>query len=152
MLPTGDTKSHLALNWAFNQVAYLAPSEHHLLLVLTHHAFYKADNPEGAPVGQVLQAYSSIPAMVAWTGLTKNTVKKVLASLQSEHGYITRQSRPNDGSPGNPPSIIRLYWTAQFEMIRASHREDHTALPSMFDPPPPRLRVVDFRRGKGVSD
>jgi hypothetical protein len=141
------------MNWAFEQAAFLGPSEHHLLLVLTHHAFYREDNPERAPVGQVMQAYSSIPALVAWTSLTKNTVKKVLASLQSDHGYLTRHARPGDGSPGRPPSIIRLYWSAQFDMIRASHRTDQTALPPMFDPPPPRLRVVDFRQRNGsVSD
>jgi hypothetical protein len=144
MLPTGDTKSHLALNWAFNQAAYVKGNDLLVLLVLTHHAFYKAENPEHAPVGQVLQAYSSSAALAAWTGLSVSTVKRTLTSLQCEHGYLTRQLRPGDGSPGSPPGVIRLYWTTQFDMIRASHREDQTALPPMFDPPPPRLRVIKF--------
>lgn len=145
MIPKGDTKSHLVRDWAHNQAAYLGPHHLLLLLVLTKHAFVREDNPENAPVGQVMETYSSSAALAAWTSLGRSTVLRLLASLQFDHGYITRVPRAGDGKPGNPPSTTRVYWTTEDDMIRASFRAGKIALPDVFDPPPPKLRLVDFK-------
>lgn len=133
MLPAGDTKSHAAHNWAFSQSAYIGGSEHHLLLVLTHHAFYRADNPERAPVGQVLAGYSSLEVLASWTGLSSRTVQRCLEALQGEHGYLVRTPRPYDGEPGRTPRIIRLYWTAEDDATRSAYRAGKIPLPEAFE-------------------
>lgn len=132
MLPTGDTTNYAAHDWAFNQALYIGGSLHHLLLVLVHHAFYKATNPENAPVGQVLLGYSSVDVLTSRTGLSASTLKRALQALQSEHGYLTRTPRPHDGEPGRTPRIIRLYWTAEDDATRGAHRKWGTPLPEAF--------------------
>lgn len=151
MLPAGDTTSHSVVNWAHNQAAYIGGGQLLLLLVLTHHAFVKTNNPENAPVGQVMQAYSSIAALQAWSGLSRATVKRTLWSLQCEHGYLRRIPRTADGQPGTAPSIIRLYWTGEDDAMRASFRAKRSALPEEFDlTPEPVLRLVRPHDDEGL--
>lgn len=132
MLPAGDTTSHAAHNWAFNQAAHLRGSDLVLLLVLAHHAFYKTDNPERAPVGQVLAGYSSNDVLASWAGISVSSVKRSLQALQGEHGYLLRLPRPYDGEPGRTPRIIRLYWTDVDDATRGAHRQLGTPLPEAF--------------------
>lgn len=132
MLPTGDTTSHAAHNWAHAQAAYIGGSVHHVLLVLTHHAFYKSDNPEHAPVGQVLLGYSSLPVLQSWCGISQSSLQRALWALQAEHGYITRTPRPYDGESGRPPRIIQVFWTAEDDATRNSFRDGRSALPDEF--------------------
>jgi hypothetical protein len=123
MIPSGDTTSIAVKDWAHEQAAYLdSPSELALLLVLCHHAFYQNDNPEGAPVGQVMHGYSSLPVLAAWTAMSERNVRRVLWSLQVEHGYLIRSPRPLDQRPGQLARVIRIYWTLEHDAMRASAR------------------------------
>lgn len=132
MLPTGDTTSHAAHNWAFNQAAYIGANDLLVLLVLTHYAFYKTENPERAPVGQVLAGYSALDVLASWTGLSNRTVQRSLERLQREHGYLIRTPRPYDGEPGRAPRIIRLYWTEGDDATRSAFRRGLVPLPNAF--------------------
>lgn len=129
MLSAGDTTSYEVANWAHNQAAYLGTSHLMTLLVLAHHAFYTANNDEGAPVGQVLYKYSSIAAISDWTGLGRTWVKEVLHSLQVEHGYLTQRPRPQRS--GRRPRVIRLFWSTEYDTMRALAREG-SSLPGEF--------------------
>jgi hypothetical protein len=132
MIPTGDTKSHDVANWAHNQAAYIGGNHLLLLLVLAHAAFYRRDNPEQAPVGQVLHGFSGVHVLSAWTRISERSVYRLLWSLQAEHGYLTRVPRPSDQRPGRLARIIQLYWTAEDDAMRASHRAGRSALPDEF--------------------
>lgn len=132
MIPTGDTTSYDVADWAHNQAAYIGGHHLLLLLVLAHQAFYHRDNPEGAPVGQVLHGYSGVQVLSAWTGISERSVHRLLWSLQAEHGYITRVPRPSDQRPGKLPRIIQLYWTARDDAVRASYRAGRSELPDEF--------------------
>lgn len=150
MILTGDTTGHAVGDWAHNQAAYIGGNHLLMLLVLTHHAFVKAKNPEQAPVGQVLSAYSGVTALSAWTGLTRNTVRKLLTELQTEHGYLRRYTRRADGQPGTAPRIIRLYWTAEDDAVRAAVRSGRMTLPREFKQvSDPGLNVVRFPATRG---
>jgi len=122
MIARGDTTSIAVRDWAHNQAAYVDKFELILLLVLTHHAFYRTDNPEDAPVGQVLQAYSGLDVLAAWTCLSPRQVRRALWSLQCEHGYLTRTPRPLDHVPGRLSRVIRVFWSEDFDALRAGHR------------------------------
>jgi hypothetical protein len=149
MLSTRDTTSHLAHNWAFDQAEYIGGNSLFLLTVLVHRAFYKTDNPERAPVGQVLSAYSSVPVLMSWTGLSRSTVQRGLTSLQTEHGYITRAPRPFDGEAGRPPRIIQIWWTIEDDAMRSLVRSGRAPLPKEFITTPRQIerrnRVPDLR-------
>lgn len=132
MILTGDTTGHAVGDWAHNQAAYIGGKYLLLLLTLSHRAFVRENNPEQAPVGQVMRSYSGIAALSAWTGLGESTVRRVLTSLQTD-GYLTRRRRPPDGEPGSTPSIIRLYWTTEDDAVRAAMRSGRMALPQEFD-------------------
>lgn len=150
MIPTGDTTGHAVGDWAHNQAAYIGGNHLLMLLVLTHHAFIKARNPEQAPVGQVLSAYSGVTALSAWTGLSPSTVKRLLISLQTEHGYLRRFARAADGQPGTAPRVIRLYWTGEDDAVRAAVRSGRLTLPKEFKQvSDPGLNVVPFPVTRG---
>lgn len=122
MRSASDTTSIAVKDWAHEQAAHVGPLELVLLLVLCHHAFYRADNPEQAPVGQVMQGYSSLPVLAAWTSLSERSVRRYLHSLQTTHGYLISRPRPPDGEPGRLPRVIRLLWTPEHDAMRASAR------------------------------
>lgn len=123
MVPKGDTTSIAVKDWAHDQAAYLNPYELVLLLVLTHHAFYQADNPEGAPVGQVLHGYSRLEVLAAWSCMSERKVGMTLWSLQAQHGYVVRSPRPLDHRPGRLARVIRVFWSEDFDHMRAAHRK-----------------------------
>jgi hypothetical protein len=132
MIATGDTTSHDVADWAHNQAAHLGGSHLLLLLVLAHVAFYRRDNPERAPVGQVLHGFSGIPVLCDWTGLSRTTVMQLLTDLQVEHGYLLQRPRPQDGRLGRQPRIIRLFWTTEHDAMRQAARDGLAPLPDAF--------------------
>ncbi len=122
MLPKSDTTSVAVKEWAHDQAAYLDKAELLLLLVLTHHAFYREANPEDAPVGQVLHGFSRLEVLAAWSSMSERKVGSTLWSLQAEHGYLIRSPRPLDHKPGRLARVIRLYWSHDYDVMRAAHR------------------------------
>lgn len=131
MIPTGDTTSRAVRDWAHNQAAYIGGNHLLLLLVLTHRAFYRADNPEAAPVGQVMAGYSGVPVLCDWTGLGRTTVMKLLMELQTEHGYLIQRPRAVDGRVGRLPRVIRLFWNTEHDSMRQAAKGG-VALPDAF--------------------
>lgn len=142
MIPIGDTTSIAVKEWAHEQAAYVGPLELVLLLVLCHHAFYQADNPEQAHVGQVMHGYSSLPVLAAWTSMNERTVRRTLDSLQTEHGYLIRSPRPLDQRPGRLPRVIRLFWTHEHDSMRAAARAG-ASLPDAFKISARQLEIRD---------
>lgn len=132
MLPTGDTTGYDAAEWAHNQAKYIGGSHLLMLLVLARHAFHRADNPENAPVGQVMYGYSSIQALSDWTGLGNSTVRGTLLDLQAEFGYLIQRPRSQAGRHGRMPRVIRLFWTAEHDSMRRAAREGLAPLPDPF--------------------
>jgi hypothetical protein len=122
MIPKGDTTSYDVADWAHNQAAYLGSNHLLMLLVLCHQAFYRQDNPEGVPVGQVMTGYSAVPVLADWTGFSERTVLRLLESLQAQHGYLRRLPRHSDARSGRQTRIIRLYWTTEHDAMRAVAR------------------------------
>jgi hypothetical protein len=131
MLSSGDTNHVEVAAWAHNQAAFIGGNDLLLLLVLAHHAFYRVDNPESAPVGQVMHGYSSVPVLADWTGLSERTVHRVLESLQVDYGYLRRLPRHSNAKAGRQPRIIRLYWTYEHDAMRAAARAG-ASLPDAF--------------------
>lgn len=142
MLPNGDTTSIAVKEWAHDQAAYLGPLELVLLLVLCHHAFYQVDNREGAPVGQVMHGYSSLPVLAAWTSMSERNVQRMLNSLQTKHGYLIRSPRALDRRPGRLPRVIRLFWTREHDAMRASARAG-ASLPDAFKTSARQVEIRD---------
>lgn len=149
MIPAGDTTSIQVKEWAHVQAAFLGGNHLTLLLVLTHFAFYRAKNPEDAPVGQVMEAYSTLQKLAAWTHSHPRTIERTLWSLQAEHGYLTRLPRPADGRAGKMPRIIQIYWTHEDDVLRDLYRKGKAPLPDEFvvtaEQVENRNRVPDLR-------
>lgn len=147
----GDTSQRRVMEWAIAQGPYMPSPTHQLvLLYLSANAFYTRDNPEGADIGQVLRARSSIPAIMAGTALrSRDSVRRVLSDLQDAM-YLIRRERSGQGRRGRAPAEITLFWHERSDQYRADLRAGTATVPPAFynhrpktpEAPRPRLKVV----------
>jgi glutathione S-transferase len=122
----GNTTQRDALRWAFEQAQHLTATQHHVLLYLVSHAFYQEDNPEHAEVGQVLRQASYVDQIIACTGLSRPTIRRVLVDLQMA-GYVQRLLRDDPDIYGQQPHVIHVLWEA--EGLREGLRNGTRRLP-----------------------
>ena len=80
MIPAGDTTSPVVRNWALNQAGYIGGNHLLMLLVLTHWAFVKEDNPEDAPVGSFHEALQGFKKELVRSALRANGGNKLRAA------------------------------------------------------------------------
>lgn len=121
--PDGNTTQWEVMEWATRQACFMETPMHQCLLYyLSLKAFYNAENPEQAPIGQVLHQASFVQAMMDGTAIkSRQSIRRCLNDLQDQ-GYITRRERPTDGTCGQKPHAVTVLWEEEFEDYRKGLR------------------------------
>jgi DNA-binding transcriptional ArsR family regulator len=125
-LPEGEVSPREVLEWAQEQAKFLTPTQTHVLWYLCINAFRKPDNPEDAPVGQVLRGRTPMRKIRLNTGLSERAIRDALNALQNA-GYIYREFRS-----GNGTSEILVLWTEDMDDVRTEIRAGVRDLPERF--------------------
>jgi hypothetical protein len=111
------------MRWAQEQAKFLTPPQTLVLWCLCLNAWYKPDNTENAPVGQVLAGCTPLSKIRMKTGLSDRAVRDALNALQ-DNGYIYRESKAGWGK-----STILVFWSEGADEIREEFRAGVRDLP-----------------------
>lgn len=112
------------VEWGWGEAKHLAPTQTLVLQYLIANAFLSPDNPEQAPVGQVLRGRSRMVALRKHTGLSDNTARAALRGLQ-ERAYIV-----TDMKRGRGQSRIMVLWDDHHAELRDDLRAGVRDLPA----------------------